>query len=98
MRALRTQIASAIQIIIQARRLPGGRRKVVSVGEITGMEGEQVQLHDLFTFEQKGMDSEGHAAGHFICHGIRPRVAERIENRGIKLSVDLFQRREIEIK
>src|SRR3954453_15350561 len=69
MRALRTQIASAIQIIIQARRLPGGRRKVVSVGEITGMEGEQVQIHDLFTFEQKGMDTEGHAAGHFVCHG-----------------------------
>jgi pilus assembly protein CpaF len=97
MRALRTQVAAAIQVIVQARRLPGGRRKVVSVSEITGMEGEQVQMHDLFSFEQKGVDTEGHAMGHFVCHGIRPRCAERIENRGIRLPVDLFQRREIEL-
>ena len=51
-RALRQQIASAIQIVVQARRLTGGRRKVTSVSEITGMEGEQIQMHDLFTFEQ----------------------------------------------
>jgi len=93
MRALRTQVASAIQIVVQARRLTGGKRKVVSVSEITGMEGESLQMHDLFLFEQHGVDGEGHATGHFVCNGIRPRCAERIENRGIKLPGDLFARR-----
>jgi len=96
MRALRQQAASAIQIIVQAQRLPGGRRKVTRVSEISGMEGEQIQMHDLFVFEQTGVNSEGHAQGHFICSGIRPRVAERIESRGIRLPMDLFQRRTIE--
>jgi pilus assembly protein CpaF len=96
MRALRQQVASAIQVIVQAQRLPGGKRKVTRVSEITGMEGEQIQMHDLFHFEQHGVNSEGHAQGHFVCSGIRPRVAERIENRGIRLPMDLFQRRTIE--
>ncbi|MBV8780259.1 MAG: CpaF family protein [Phycisphaerae bacterium] len=93
MRALRTQVASAIQIVVQARRLTGGKRKVVSVSEITGMEGDNLQMHDLFVFEQNGVDAEGHATGQFVCSGIRPRCAERIENRGIKLPGDLFMRR-----
>jgi pilus assembly protein CpaF len=96
MRALRTQIASAVQIVIQARRLTGGRRKVTTVSEITGMEGEQIQMHDLFVFEQAGVDAEGHALGKFMCNGIRPRTAERIEHRGICLPTDLFLRRQIE--
>ena len=70
--ALRQQIASAIQIVVQAPRLTGGKRKVTSVSEITGMEGEQIQMHDLFTFEQSGVDEDGHAIGHFSVHGIRP--------------------------
>ncbi len=97
MRALRTQISSAIQLIVQARRLTGGKRKVVSVTEITGMEGEQIQMHDLFLFEQEGVDNDGHAVGKFIVTGIRPRCVERIEQRGIRLPSDLFQRRAIEV-
>ncbi|MCC6424554.1 MAG: CpaF family protein, partial [Phycisphaerales bacterium] len=96
MRALRQQVASAIQVIVQAQRLPGGKRKVTRVSEITGMEGEQIQMHDLFVFEQAGVTEDGHAQGRFTCNGIRPRVAERIENRGIRLPMDLFQRRTIE--
>jgi pilus assembly protein CpaF len=96
MRALRTQIASAVQIVIQARRLTGGRRKVTTVSEITGMEGEQIQMHDLFAFEQSGVDGEGHSVGKFMCNGIRPRTAERIEHRGICLPTDLFMRRQLE--
>jgi pilus assembly protein CpaF len=93
MKALRTQISNAIQIVVQAKRLPGGKRKVTSVSEITGMEGEQITMHDLFSFEQSGVNTDGHATGRFVCHGIRPRCAERIEHRGIKLPMDLFQRR-----
>ena len=96
MRALRTQIASALQVVVQARRLAGGKRKIVSVSEITGMEGENITMHDLFSFEQRGVDAEGYALGVFIVHGIRPRCADRIERRGILLPADLFHRREIE--
>ncbi|MGH7176450.1 MAG: CpaF family protein, partial [Tepidisphaeraceae bacterium] len=91
-RAIRQQIASAIQLIIQTQRLIGGRRKVVSVTEITGMEGEQVQMHELFTYEQHGVDGNGHATGRFISTGIRPRVCERIEHFGIKLPDETFMR------
>jgi pilus assembly protein CpaF len=95
-RALRHQIASAIQLVIQASRLSGGKRKVTRVTEITGMEGDNLQCHDIFAFEQTGVDGEGHATGHFMVTGIRPRCAERIEHRGILLPTDLFQRRKIE--
>ena len=98
LRALRHQIASAVQIVVQSRRLPGGRRKVVSVSEISGMEGDNLQMHDLFMFEQSGVDTDGHAQGRFIATGIRPRCAERIEHRGIQLPVDLFTRRVIDVK
>jgi pilus assembly protein CpaF len=96
MRALRNQIASALQIVVQSRRLPGGRRKVTSVSEIYGMEGEQIQMHEVFMFEQSGVDADGHATGNFVGTGIRPRCLERIEHRGIKLPSDLFMRRKFD--
>ena len=96
MRALRAQVSSSIQVIVQARRLTGGRRKVVNVSEITGMEGEAIQMHDLFMYEQTGVDTDGHATGRFHATGIRPKCADRIENRGIKLPSDLFLRRVID--
>ena len=92
-KALRTQIANAIQIVIQARRVTGGRRKVTAVSEIVGMEGDNIQMHDLFNYEQSGVDGEGHAIGRFMSTGIRPKVAERIESRGTRLPSDLFARR-----
>jgi pilus assembly protein CpaF len=95
LRALRQQIASALQLIIQAQRLTGGRRKVVKVSEVSGMEGEQMQMHDLFVYEQTGVDSDGHTTGNFSATGIRPRCGERMESRGFRLSADLFARREI---
>ncbi|HZK81481.1 MAG TPA: ATPase, T2SS/T4P/T4SS family, partial [Humisphaera sp.] len=95
-RALRQQISAAVQIVVQARRMTGGKRKVVSVSEICGMEGESIQMHDLFVFEPTGIDNDGHATGRFISTGIRPKCAERIENRGIKLPGELFQRRVID--
>jgi pilus assembly protein CpaF len=93
MRALRQQVASALQIVVQAKRLVGGKRKVTSVSEITGMEGDQLQMHDLFVYEQTGVDCDGQAEGHFLATGIRPACIDRIEHRGIKLPVDLFARR-----
>ncbi|HYE17491.1 MAG TPA: CpaF family protein [Tepidisphaeraceae bacterium] len=97
MRALRQQICSAINIIVQANRLTGGKRKVTRVTEITGMEGEQVQLQDIFTYEQTGMDENGMAKGHFTVTGIRPKCLDRIVARGIALPGDLFLRRTIDV-
>ncbi len=96
-RALRQQIASAIQLIVQVHRLAGGRRKVVKVSEITGMEGELVQMHDLFNYEQSGVDAHGHAVGQFVATGIRPRCTQRIEARGLKLSAELFHPRVMDV-
>jgi len=96
LRAMRTQIASAIQLVIQARRVAGGSRKITAICEITGMEGEQIQMHDIFLYEQTGVGPDGHATGHFLATGIMPRCLERIRHRGIELPVDLFARRVIE--
>jgi pilus assembly protein CpaF len=95
-RALRQQVASAIQVIVQASRLTGGRRKVTRVSEITGMEGDQIQMHDLFAYEQTGVDGDGNATGQFVCTGIRPRCFDRIAHRGIQLPGELFMRRSLE--
>ena len=89
-RAIRQQIASAIQIVIQTARTTGGKRRITSVSEITGMEGEQVQMHDLFLFEQTGVDDVGQAVGRFISTGIRARAVERIEHFGIPVPSELF--------
>jgi pilus assembly protein CpaF len=95
MRALRQQIASALHLVVQAQRLMGGKRKIVSVSEITGMEGEQIQMHDLFVFEQTGVDENGQATGRFTATGIRPRVIQRIEHAGMRLPSEWFARRVI---
>jgi pilus assembly protein CpaF len=92
-RALRQQISSAIHLVVQVQRLLGGRRKITRVSELTGMEGEQLQMHDLFTFEQTGVSEAGHAVGEFVATGIRPRSMERIEAVGLALPADLFTRR-----
>jgi pilus assembly protein CpaF len=96
-RALRHQISSALQIVVQAARLTGGKRKVTRVTEITGMEGDGIQAHDIFLYEQTGVDSQGVATGHFNVTGIRPRVCDKIESRGIQMPTELFARRRIEV-
>src|SRR5688572_12924051 len=95
MRALRQQISSALHVIVQAQRLMGGKRKIVSVSEITGMEGDQIQTHDLFVYEQTGVDDHGQAQGRFIATGIRPRLMQRIEHAGLRLPPEWFARRVI---
>jgi pilus assembly protein CpaF len=96
-RALRQQVSSAINIIVQAQRLTGGKRKVTRVSEITGMEGDQIQVQEIFAFEQTGTDENGMARGHFAVTGIRPKCLERIASRGIALPAELFLRKQIEI-
>jgi pilus assembly protein CpaF len=86
----RAQIASAIGVIIQANRLTDGRRKVTSISEITGMEGDVITMQDVFTYKQTGVDTDGHVKGYFQASGVRPRFMERLKSRGIVLPETLF--------
>ncbi|MCB2193549.1 MAG: CpaF family protein, partial [Deltaproteobacteria bacterium] len=89
-KAIRQQIASAIQIVIQVSRLADGSRRVSSVQELTGMEGETLTMQEIFRFQQTGLDERGRVVGHFGPTGIRPRWSDRITAFGIDLGADLF--------
>ncbi|HEV2294154.1 MAG TPA: CpaF family protein [Tepidisphaeraceae bacterium] len=91
--AIRQQMASAINLLVQVARLTGGRRRVLNIAEITGMEGDVVCLQDIFRFKQTGVDSEGNAAGHFEVSGVRPQSLERITAEGMRLPPDMFRAR-----
>jgi pilus assembly protein CpaF len=84
-RAMRQQIASAVNLIIQVARLTDGTRRITSISEITGMEGDTVSMQDIFVFERMGMDANGKVMGRFRHTGIRPRFAERIKAYGMQL-------------
>ena len=90
-RSSRSQIASAINVIVQVSRLADGRRRLTSVSEITGMEGDVVTLQEIFRFRQLGVDDEGMVKGKFEATGIRPRFVEIAAAHGIQLSPDLFR-------
>ena len=91
--AIRQQAVSALDILVQLERLTGGRRKIVTIAEITGMEGETILMQDIFRFRQKGVGSDGHATGHFEACGVRPKCAERFEWEGASLPPDFFKHR-----
>jgi pilus assembly protein CpaF len=93
---IRRQIASAIDIVVQCARLSGGIRRVVQVSEVTGAEGEVIGMHDLFTFEQTGIDENKVAQGQFRATGIRPACLERLASHGAALDGALFERRILE--
>jgi pilus assembly protein CpaF len=89
-RAIRQQIASAITVILQSSRLADGTRKVVSMQEITGMEGEIISMQEIFRFEQTGIDADGKVQGHFCATGVRPRFADRLRMFGAAVPEDTF--------
>ena len=90
LRAIREQMTSALQMVVQIARMPDGSRKIVTVSEITGMEGQIVTMQDIFRFEQRGIDSEGRIVGDFRSTGIRPQFADRFAIAGIQISQDVF--------
>ena len=92
-RALRAQFAAAVDLIIQASRLQGGPRKVTSISEVVGMEGDTIIMQEIFAFRQIGVDANGRAFGEFIATGIRPTFMDRLEHAGYHLSPDLFRQR-----
>lgn len=91
-RAMRQQIASAIQVVVQCSRLSDGKRKVMSVAEIVGMEGEVITMQEIFTFEREGVDEQGNVLGVFRPTGIRPKFSERLQMYGVNPSELLFSK------
>jgi pilus assembly protein CpaF len=92
-KAMRQQISSAVDLIIQANRLQGGPRKVTNISEVQGMEGDVIIMQDIFRFKQLGIDQNGRAYGQFEATGVRPSFMPRLEAAGIKLPTNLFQER-----
>jgi pilus assembly protein CpaF len=89
-RAIRHQISSAIHAVVQIARMSDGTRKVLSVTELTGMEGDMILMQDIFVFERRGLDETGKVLGAFRATGIRPRFAERLAAGGCRLRAALF--------
>jgi pilus assembly protein CpaF len=90
-KAMRQQIASAIQIVVQQSRMSDGTRKVTSISEITGMEGDVITMQEIFAFEKLGVTAEGKVIGRFRATGVRPKVCERLKASGIHLPPDMFE-------
>lgn len=90
-RAIREQIASAIDIIVHESRLADGSRKVTAITEVTGLEGQQIVMQDLFTFRQTGIDANGKILGEFRPTGAMPTFFDTLKSRGIALSPEIFQ-------
>ncbi|UMR30226.1 CpaF family protein [Massilia sp. MB5] len=89
-KAMRQQISSAVGVVVQVARLTDGKRKLMSIQEITGMEGEMITMQEIFCFKQTGMDKDGTVQGHFCATGIRPRFCERLRAFGLQLADELF--------
>jgi pilus assembly protein CpaF len=92
-KAMRQQISSAVDLIVQANRLQGGPRKVTSIMEVLNMEQEVIIMQEIFRFKQLGIDQNGRAYGQFETTGVRPTFVQRLEASGIKLPSNLFQER-----
>jgi pilus assembly protein CpaF len=90
-RAMRQQIASAIQVVVQQTRLSDGSRKVTSVSEITGMEGDIITMQEIYLFEKVGVTQDGKVIGRFRATGVRPKCCERLRASGIHLPADMFE-------
>ena len=90
-RALRQQIGAALSVVIQVSRLSDGQRKITSLQEITGIEGDVISMQEIFRFEQTGLSPDGRVQGQFVATGIRPKFAQRLSTRGIALSDTLFE-------
>jgi pilus assembly protein CpaF len=88
--AIRRQIASAIDVVVQVSRFSDGTRKVIALSEITGMEGDIVSMQDIFIFRKKGIRDNGEVSGEFVPTGIRPKFAEKLEVSGIHLPISMF--------
>ena len=91
-KAIREQVSSALDLVVQQARLRDGSRKVINISEVVGMEGDTITLQDLFVFKQKGLDSAGNIIGDFVSTGIRPTFLEKLTSNGVLVRDDWFKR------
>ena len=89
--AIREQISSAVHMVVQQTRFPDGSRRVTSVTEVAGMEGETIKLAEIFRFDQEGFDENGKVRGKFTATGEIPIFYEELRSRGIDLNLDIFK-------
>lgn len=92
MKAIREQVASAIDLIVQQSRLRDGSRRITHITEVTGMEGDVITMQDIFLFKQHSRDERGHIIGELLPTGLKPKFIEKMEDAGIKLPNDIFKR------
>jgi len=92
-KAMRQQIASAVGVVVQVSRLTDGKRKVLSISEITGMEGDVITMQEIFTFRQTGVSDDGTVLGQSVATGVRPHFAERLRTFGVNLAPHIFEPR-----
>jgi pilus assembly protein CpaF len=88
--AIRAQVASGLHVVLQLNRLSDGSRRVISVSEITGMEGDTIMMQDIFIFRRRGLDEDGKVLGEFVATGIRPKCYDLLCQAGVDLRSDLF--------
>lgn len=91
-KAIREQVSSALDLVVQQARLRDGSRKVINISEVVGMEGDTITLQDLFVFKQRGLDSAGNIIGDFVSTGIRPTFLEKLTSNGVLVRDDWFKR------
>jgi len=89
-RAIREQVASAVDLIVQQTRFSDGSRRVTHISEVTGVEGDVVQLNDIFLFRQQGFDDEGRVRGSFETTGAVPHFYQELRERGIQVDMSIF--------
>ena len=90
-RSMRGQIASALHVVVQLERMSDGKRRLISLQEITGMEGDVVTMHEIFQFKRLRTDPDGTIEGEFVATGIRPKFMHEFQTRGINVSADIFE-------
>jgi pilus assembly protein CpaF len=90
-KAMRQQIASAIHVVVQQARMSDGTRKVTSIAEITGMEGDVITMQEIFRFDKLGVGQDGRVLGRFVATGVRPKVCERLKTGGVTLPPEMFE-------
>ena len=88
--SIRSQIANAIQLIVQLQRQSDGKRKVTSIAEVTGLEGDIIQMQEIFKFVRTGTAPDGTVQGHYQATGVRPRFLTHLVNQGIKIPGNYF--------
>jgi pilus assembly protein CpaF len=94
--AIRKLIASTVHLVVQVARLPGGKRKVVTISEVTGTEGDVISMHNLFEFVQTGVDKNFVVDGYFRATGVRPQCFNKLNSRGATVSAEQFSERRLQ--